>query len=91
MIFVWGALGGLITYLVVFVLPTLIAAWKEGADSPPPFWRIALFLLIACAFIAVGGLAALWFGSDGDSSRTLMAYGMAGEGLLGGLAKTGPS
>ncbi len=85
-VFLWGSLGGLLAYFVLFALPELLRSYYR--DGVPDFqaFKLVLVLAIAVVFVGLGGGAALLLG-DVTEVKQAVAYGLAGEGLLAGGLK----
>src|SRR3712207_2593181 len=84
-LFLWGAVGGLVAFLLVFVLPELKKGWAGGAPRLT-LGRVLIALGIGASLVALAGAAA-WIVGDATTSRQAVAYGMACEATLGGILK----
>lgn len=84
--FLYGCLGGAIAFVAVFALPELREIYKTtGAQIPPPS-KLIVAGLILVALVILGGAAAVLLG-DATQAKQAIAYGVAGEGLVGGIIR----
>jgi hypothetical protein len=84
--FLWGALGALIMFLVVLVLPELMKVWRNQADLEISFGRLVAAFFIAAILVVAGGALTLSYGQATEAKEAI-AYGLGLEGLLGGSLK----
>jgi len=85
----WGSVGGFVAWIVVFALPELQAIWVGGEDVHITLGRVLVAFLIAAGWVALGGVAAFLVG-DATEVKHALAYGIAAEGIVGGLARVVP-
>ncbi|GAB3083922.1 hypothetical protein GCM10027080_37110 [Pedococcus soli] len=83
LVFLWGCLGGLLAYIVLFALPELLRAYYTTKANKTPLRKVVIAGLIGLFFIALGGGTALLLG-DVNGAQEAIAYGLAGEGLIAG-------
>ena len=97
MTFVAGCAGGLLAFLIIFVLPELReirvglkAARKQGIEPAIGLSAKEILIsgLVGLGLVIVGGAAAFML-YGGSEFKDGMAYGIAGEALLGGLIRSG--
>ena len=85
--FLYGCVGGTITFLIAFALPELRAASQANDLHPPGVLKALVILGYALVLIALGGGAAVLLG-DATSAKQAVVYGMGAEGILNGLSRT---
>jgi hypothetical protein len=83
LVFLWGCVGGLLAYIVLFALPELLRAYYTTKTRKTPVTKLVIAGLIGLFFIALGGGTALLLG-DVNGPQEAIAYGLAGEGLIAG-------
>ncbi len=90
-IFLWGAFGSVISFLVVLILPEALKIFRGEQSLAITLPRLIAALVIAAIFIAAGGALSIAFG-DATEGKQALAYGLGIEGILGGTLKafTGP-
>jgi hypothetical protein len=86
--FAWGCLGGAILFAVSFALPELRAAAQADDLCRPGALRMLVVVLLASCLIALGGAGALLLGDATEPSQAI-AYGLASEGLIAGVLRSG--
>jgi len=84
--FLWGSLGAVVTFLVVFVLPEAIVAMKGRSTRALSLVNVVAALVVALIFIIVGGVVAVVIGDVTDAKQAL-TYGLGIEGIIGGTVK----
>jgi hypothetical protein len=82
----FGALGGLLGWLVLFAFPELKAMWAQQDIAPPGLGKMIIAAAICGVYVVIGACAAPIF-SAGEAKEAIL-YGVAGEGLFAGLVKT---
>lgn len=83
--FVWGSFGGLVAYLLVFVMPELRSMLQTGVGGVNRVQLVAFVLLLVLYPLLGGGLALLVGGAT--EPKHAIAYGAAWESALKGLSE----
>jgi hypothetical protein len=87
--FGWGCVGGLIAYVLVFVLPEFRYMAETGklraAFSPI---RVFGFIGVFVIYVCLAGAVALIVG-DAQHAKQAIAYGMGWEAVAKGLGAAG--
>jgi membrane associated rhomboid family serine protease len=90
----FGALGGLLTYVVSFAWPELKGRWNEfktpGVPDPPPLSSGAIVVLVFWLVVQlfVSGVVASVFHKAHASVEAAAVTGMAANGLVAGYARS---
>lgn len=82
--FLFGALGGSIAYVTVFVLPELRRWIEKGTGWQSHFQFYAALMLLAL-YLVMAGLFAIFIGGATEPKHAI-AYGIAWEAGFKGLA-----
>jgi hypothetical protein len=82
----YGALGGLLGYVVLFATPELRKALDADDFTIPSFPKVVVLSLLAATYVLIGGCAAPLFGAA--EVKDAILYGVAGEGLFAGVVKS---
>jgi hypothetical protein len=85
-IFLWGSLGAILAFLVVFILPEAVKIFKGEQTLDVTLKRGIAALVIFVIFIAAGGLLSIAFG-DATEGKQALAYGLGIEGIITGSLK----
>lgn len=84
--FLWGALGAIVSFLVVFVLPIAVQIAKGTKVAAITPARLIAALVVVVIFIAAGGLLTIAFANAKQTKDALM-FGLGMESILGGSLK----
>lgn len=85
LVLVWGAVGGLITYLLVFTLPALTRLLEaDEVRRRTSARRVLAFLGILVIYLLLGAGSAAYVGAA--NIRGALTAGATGEALLKGIA-----
>jgi len=85
-ILIWGGIGALISYLVVFLLPDSVKVARGQAQFVADPARIGAAIFIGLIFVAAGSTLTYVFGSA-SSVKDALAYGLGIESIMGGTLK----
>jgi hypothetical protein len=81
----FGALGGLLGWVVLFAFPQLKLMWAQDTPVVLRMGRVVLAAGICAVYVLIGACAAPMF--DAGAAKEAVLYGVAGEGLFAGFVK----
>lgn len=83
-LFAWGFVGGVATYVVIYVLPALKRLSRGSRPTFEP-WRVAANAVLMLSLSFVGGIASLVLGNEASAPGQAIGMGIAGEVMLKAL------